>query len=49
VEIYDFLGKMILSEEGPESKINVSSLTQGAYFVKIYTNNDCYTEKFIKK
>ena len=49
VEIYDLLGKMILSEERPESKINVSSLMQGAYFVKIYTDNDCYTEKFIKQ
>ena len=49
VEIYDLLGKMILSEEHPESKMNVSSLMQGAYFVKIYTENNCYTEKFIKK
>jgi len=49
VEIYDLLGKMILSEERPESKMNISSLMQGAYFVKIYTENNCYTEKFIKK
>jgi M6 family metalloprotease-like protein len=49
VEIYDFLGKMIFSEEHPASKINVSPLMQGAYFVKIYTENDCYTEKFIKQ
>ncbi len=49
VEIYDQLGKMILSEAHPDSKIEVSSLPQGIYIVKIITENDCYTEKFIKK
>ena len=49
VEIYDILGKIILSEEHPAAKINVSSLNQGAYFIKIYTDNVCYTEKFIKQ
>ena len=49
VEIYDFMGRMIFSEVYPDSEINVSSLRQGVYFVKIYTDNDCYTEKFIKK
>ncbi len=48
VEIYDMLGKMILSEAAPDSKIDVSSLMQGLYIVKIFKNTDCFTEKFIK-
>lgn len=49
VEIYDLLGKTILSETYPDSTIDVSSLLQGVYIVKIFTDKDCYTEKFIKK
>ena len=49
VEIHDLLGKIILSEEHPNSEINVSSLQQGAYFVKIFTDKGCYSEKFIKQ
>lgn len=49
VEIYDLLGKIILSNVHPDSIIDVSSFKQGVYIVKIFTNNDCYTEKFIKK
>ena len=48
VDIYDLLGKMMLSEANPDSKIDVSSLPQGVYIVKIITNNECHTEKFIK-
>ena len=49
VDIFDLLGKKILSESHFDSDINVSALQQGVYIVKIYTDNDCYTEKFIKK
>ena len=48
VEICDLLGKTMLSEANPDSRIDVSSLLQGVYIVKIITDNDCYTEKFIK-
>lgn len=48
IEIYDLLGKMMLSETNPDSKINVSLLPQGIYIVKIITDNDYHTEKFIK-
>lgn len=48
IVIYDLLGKMMLSETNPDSKINVSSLPQGIYIVKIITDNDYHTEKFIK-
>ena len=49
VEIYNMLGKTMLSETNPDSKINVFSLPQGVYIVKIFTDNGCYMEKFIKK
>jgi len=49
MEIYNLLGKMMLSDLYPDSKINVSSLPKGVYFVKIFTEDNCYTEKFIKK
>jgi hypothetical protein len=49
VEICDLLGRVILSETHPDSEINVSSLQQGVYFVKIFTDNACYSEKIIKQ
>ena len=49
VEIYDLMGKMMLSKAFPDSKIDVSSLPQGVYFVRIITDNNYYTEKFIKQ
>ena len=49
VEIYDQLGKLLLSETNPNAKINVSMLPKGIYIVKITTADGCYTEKFIKQ
>ena len=49
VEIYDQLGKALLSETNPDAKINVSMLPKGIYIVKITTADGCYTEKFIKQ
>lgn len=49
MDVYNLLGKMVLSDLYPDSKINVSSLPKGVYFVKIFTEDNCYTEKFIKK
>jgi len=49
VEIYDSMGKLMLSETNPDTKVNVSMLPQGVYVLKIVTEKDCHTEKFIKK
>ncbi|MBR4911741.1 MAG: T9SS type A sorting domain-containing protein [Bacteroidales bacterium] len=49
IEIYDLLGNIMFSESNPDSRINISSLPQGVYVVKIITDNECHTEKFIKK
>lgn len=53
IVIYDVFGSKILSKEsvnvkeGSESKINVSSLNQGVYFVKIKTDKGVGIQKFI--
>ena len=49
VDIYDLWGRIILSETHPGSKLTISSLQQGVYFIKIFTDNECYSEKFIKQ
>lgn len=48
-EIYDMMGKMIMSGNVSDSQINVSSISEGLYFIKVYTDKKCLTEKFIKK
>lgn len=53
ISIYDALGNQVLSKENIstkgvfKSKINVSSLNQGVYFVKIKTDNGIGVQKFI--
>ncbi len=50
VKIYDFSGKEVISISNNNSKsIDVSSLNQGAYILKIQTNNGIVTSKFIKE
>ena len=49
VEIYDLMGRIILSETNPDSELNVSLLQQGVYFVKIFTDNESHSVKFIKQ
>ena len=49
VEIFDLLGNMVLSANRPNPRIDISPLPQGVYIVKIITDDDCHTEKFIKK
>jgi hypothetical protein len=49
VEIFDQMGKMMFSEDNPDYNINISALPQGIYIVKIITDNDVHTEKFIKQ
>ena len=49
VEIFDQMGKMMFSDDNPDYNINISALPQGIYIVKIITDNDVHTEKFIKQ
>lgn len=47
ITIYDIQGKLII--ESSNNSINVDSLSNGVYIVKISTNKGEYTKKFIKE
>lgn len=49
IEIYDNSGKLILFNISGESKLNISSLQNGVYFLKIKFKNQIITRKIIKK
>jgi len=49
IEIYNLIGELLISGESQTSNtiINVSSLSEGTYFVKIIGENSTHTQKFI--
>ncbi len=47
--IYDISGKVLLKNTYSNNIIDVSSLSQGIYFIKIETSNKNYIRKFIKE
>lgn len=47
VKVYDLLGKLVLSKDDFNSNIDVSSLDEGTYFVKIYLNNTIVNKKVV--
>ena len=51
IEIADVLGKIVLSKNtSTDNQIDVSSLEQGVYFVKIINlKNETFVEKFMKE
>ncbi len=52
IEVIDALGKVLLSEDYKEfskTSINVSYLSSGIYFVKLYSGENTLTKKFIKE
>jgi uncharacterized repeat protein (TIGR02543 family) len=50
VEITDLSGRIVVScQSSVFSSINVSNLSQGAYFVKIYTDKGVVTKKIVKE
>lgn len=50
IEIYNVLGKKVMSKDSPTSHVNVSTLNQGIYFLNITTNSgNIHTLKIIKK
>ncbi len=52
IEVIDALGKILISEEHKElnqTSINVSDLSSGIYFVKIISEGNTSTKKFIKE
>ena len=51
INIYNVLGKLVQSEtiENVNSSINVSKLSKGMYLLKLYTQNQSISKKFIKQ
>lgn len=49
VEVYDILGKTVLSAKGDSKSIDVSSLNSGVYLLNITSENGVATKKFIKE
>ncbi|TMM31480.1 T9SS type A sorting domain-containing protein [Polaribacter aestuariivivens] len=47
--IFNYLGKKIITVKKPENNIDVSTLSNGVYFIKFNINNTIYSTKFIKK
>ena len=48
LEIYNLTGQIISVVENPSVSIDVSTLAQGNYFLKVYSGNDFSFKKFIK-
>lgn len=49
VEVYDTIGKRVLSSQINNNSVDISMLTSGVYFVKIYSGDSQITKKIIKK
>lgn len=49
VAVLDIIGRKVLEQKENTSKINIQSLEQGIYFLKIYSNEKIYSSKFIKE
>jgi len=49
VEIYTVVGSLVLSESNFKDKISVSSLPQGFYVLKVYTDNGVVVRKFVRE
>lgn len=49
VNVYDMTGKLVLSSNNSDAKIDLSVLNAGAYLVSVKTNKGTHTEKIIKK
>lgn len=48
-EICDMSGRVVLYGSCHDSKIDISSLQNGMYMAKLFNDQGCFTEKFIKK
>lgn len=48
IEIFDTLGKNVVSKKYEQEIINVEALNSGIYFIKIYSGNKIGIKKFIK-
>ncbi|MFD1552063.1 hypothetical protein DNU06_00815 [Putridiphycobacter roseus] len=49
IDIVDLSGKVIQIKNEFTSKLNISDLNKGIYFIKVYTENGISTQRFIKQ
>ena len=49
IEVYDLLGKLVLSEKSSTNQIDVSYLNSGLFFIRIETEQGSLTKKMVKK
>jgi beta-glucanase (GH16 family) len=49
VEIYNLLGNLVLKTSTNTKKINISNLTEGIYFLTVYSKDSKYVKKLIVK
>ena len=49
VEVYSITGSLLLSDNNFNEKISVSTLPQGVYMVKVYTNEGLAVRKIVKE
>lgn len=48
LEVYNMIGELIKTETNNIKTVNVQRLSEGAYFVKVYTENYSKTFRFLK-
>lgn len=48
IEIYDVSGEIIYVSQYSKNLININEFKRGIYFLKIYTDKNCFVSKFIK-
>ena len=49
ISFFDILGKVVLDKKNPDKTIDISSLSEGTYFLKIkFYNNKSIFKKVIK-
>lgn len=49
VEVFDNMGRLVLSEVNPGSNLDISQTAAGVYFLKIYADGQVYSTKVVKQ
>lgn len=49
IEIYDYLGRLIIDKKIHNNKIDLSEISKGNYAIKLYSEEKVISKKFIKK
>ena len=47
IKIYDINGKLVIKKSN-QTKLNISSLSSGQYFIQVIQDNHFYSTRFIK-